>query len=151
MKTYYFAYGSNLDREQMNFRCPENEIVQTVCLPNYELCFPRFSKGYRQCGVASVVEKENSIVWGVLYKLSHTDFKNLDLHENIPHSYLKTAITVYSPCMQNNFLATTYIANHQIGNFKPSREYLDLILNGLKDRQDVPLQYILKLAEFDVL
>jgi gamma-glutamylcyclotransferase (GGCT)/AIG2-like uncharacterized protein YtfP len=151
MKNYYFAYGSNLDKNQMNARCPEHEVVQTVCLPNYELCFPRFSKGNRQCGVASVMENEKSTVWGILYKLSKTDFENLDLHENIPHSYVKTTIKVFSPCMKNSFEAVTYLANPQQGNFKPSREYLDLILNGLKTCEEVPDHYLIRLASIDIL
>ncbi len=33
----YFAYGSNLDLEQMAQRCPDAEIVGPVRLENYEL------------------------------------------------------------------------------------------------------------------
>ena len=35
----YFAYGSNLDLEQMAQRCPDAEIVGPVRLENYELRF----------------------------------------------------------------------------------------------------------------
>ena len=35
----YFAYGSNLDLEQMAQRCPDAETVGPVRLENYELRF----------------------------------------------------------------------------------------------------------------
>lgn len=31
----YFAYGSNMNDEQMEFRCPDAEAVGTVCLEGY--------------------------------------------------------------------------------------------------------------------
>jgi hypothetical protein len=147
MKNYYFAYGSNICQTQMTSRCPEHEIVSTVILPDYELCFPRFSRGDRQCGVASIVEKLNSNVWGVLYKLSNSDFEKLDIHENIPHSYIKTKLTVRSLDLINSFEAITYLANHQVGEFYPSEVYLNLILNGLKLRLDVPVHYVDELSK----
>ena len=47
----YFAYGSNLDLEQMAQRCPDAEIVGPVRLENYELRF-------RGSGFATVAPKE---------------------------------------------------------------------------------------------
>ena len=35
----YFAYGSNMNDEQMEFRCPDAEAVGTVCLEGYRLAF----------------------------------------------------------------------------------------------------------------
>ena len=46
----YFAYGSNLDLEQMAQRCPDAEIVGPVRLENYELRF-------RGSGFATVAPK----------------------------------------------------------------------------------------------
>ena len=47
----YFAYGSNLDLEQMAQRCPDAEIVGPVRLENYELRF-------RGSGFATVAPKK---------------------------------------------------------------------------------------------
>ena len=35
----YFAYGSNLNFEQMAYRCPEATVVGTAKLNGYELAF----------------------------------------------------------------------------------------------------------------
>ena len=32
---YYFAYGSNMNLEQMKYRCPAAEVVENVRLENY--------------------------------------------------------------------------------------------------------------------
>ena len=42
----YFAYGSNLNFEQMAYRCPEATVVGTAKLDGYELAFRR---GYQMC------------------------------------------------------------------------------------------------------
>ena len=39
MKKFYLAYGSNLNVEQMQFRCPDARIVGTAEIPNYQLLF----------------------------------------------------------------------------------------------------------------
>ena len=37
----YFAYGSNINLEQMDYRCPDATVVGPVVLENYELLFRR--------------------------------------------------------------------------------------------------------------
>ena len=59
----YFAYGSNMDQRQMDYRCPAAVMVSTGWLNNY---------GYRieGRGFATVIPEENSRVWGVIWKLT---------------------------------------------------------------------------------
>ncbi len=51
----YFAYGSNLDLEQMAQRCPDAEIVGPVRLENYELRF-------RGSGFATVAPRKKAVL-----------------------------------------------------------------------------------------
>lgn len=44
-ETLYFAYGSNINLEQMEHRCPDAQLVGPVTLQNYELQF----RGQRLC------------------------------------------------------------------------------------------------------
>ena len=37
----YFAYGSNINLDQMAYRCPDAQEVGPVTLENYELLFRR--------------------------------------------------------------------------------------------------------------
>ena len=50
-KRLYIAYGSNINLEQMAFRCPNSKIVGTRMIPGYELEFR---------GVATIVPKKDA-------------------------------------------------------------------------------------------
>ena len=52
----YFAYGSNLNFEQMAYRCPEATAVGTAKLEGYELAFRR--------GYLTILPKEDASVEG---------------------------------------------------------------------------------------
>lgn len=36
----YFAYGSNMDLKQMDFRCPDAQVVENVRLPLHSIFQP---------------------------------------------------------------------------------------------------------------
>ena len=48
---FYFAYGSNMNLDQMGFRCPHARVAGTVCLEDYRLAFCGMSAGN---GVATI-------------------------------------------------------------------------------------------------
>ena len=54
---YYFAYGSNMNLEQMKYRCPAAEVVENVRLENYRLAFRGRAPGN---GVATVLPEKGS-------------------------------------------------------------------------------------------
>ena len=83
----YFAYGSNLDLEQMAQRCPDAEIVGPVRLENYELRF-------RGSGFATVAPKKGSTVHGLVWKITPNCEQSLDRYEGYPRHYIKEAVTV---------------------------------------------------------
>ena len=62
---YYFAYGSNMNLEQMKYRCPAAEVVENVRLENYRLAFRGRAPGN---GVATVLPEKGSYVEGVFGK-----------------------------------------------------------------------------------
>ena len=59
----YFAYGSNMNLDQMAYRCPAAEAVCTAKLEGYELFFA----GRPGNGVASIRPKQGGTVVGVLF------------------------------------------------------------------------------------
>ena len=59
----YFAYGSNMNLNQMAFRCPDAEVVESVRLEGYRLAFRTNGGGN---GVATILPEEGSYVDGVL-------------------------------------------------------------------------------------
>ena len=46
MDTLYFAYGSNINLDQMAFRCPDATVIGPVTLENYELLFRGNGDGF---------------------------------------------------------------------------------------------------------
>ena len=56
---HYFAYGSNMNLNQMAFRCPDAEVVGPVRLEGYCLAFCRNGGGN---GVATILPEEGSYV-----------------------------------------------------------------------------------------
>lgn len=65
----YFAYGSNMDPEQLKTRCPDAELVGIGVLADHALCFPRRSNK-RDCGVSSVAPVVGRETWGVVFRLT---------------------------------------------------------------------------------
>ena len=54
-ETLYFAYGSNINLDQMAYRCPAAQVVGPVVLEGYELLFRGNASGN---GVATIKPKE---------------------------------------------------------------------------------------------
>ena len=64
----YFAYGSNMNLNQMAFRCPDAEVVESVRLEGYGLAFRPNGGGN---GDATIQPEEGSSVDCVLWRLSN--------------------------------------------------------------------------------
>ena len=114
----YFAYGSNMDRAQMQERCRSARFVCTAKLEGHRLVFPRKSS-HRKCGAASVERSDGSDVWGVVYQIDELDIATLDEREgydvNLPadqNSYLRKKTRVLRDGYEEQAIAVwTYEAN----------------------------------------
>ena len=85
-KKEYFAYGSNLNFEQMAYRCPEATAVGTAKLEGYELAFRR--------GYLTILPKEDASVEGLIWSVTDHDESQLDCYEGYPTFYDKETLTV---------------------------------------------------------
>lgn len=83
----YFAYGSNMNLDQMAYRCPEAEVVGPVQLKDYKLAF-------RGAGFATILPCAGCSVEGVLWRVTETDEQQLDCYEGYPRHYDKHRVTV---------------------------------------------------------
>ena len=86
-ETLYFAYGSNIDLEQMARRCPAAQVVGPATLENYELAF-------RGSGVATIVPKKGGVVHGLLWSITPLCEQALDRYEGYPRHYTKELVAV---------------------------------------------------------
>lgn len=90
MKRYYLAYGSNLNMNQMRFRCPTARVVGTAVIKDYELLF----KGREMCSYLTIEPKEGSEVPVAVWSVEESDEKSLDRYEGFPNFYYKKEMQV---------------------------------------------------------
>lgn len=105
MPELYFAYGSNINLDQMACRCPAAEVVGPVILDNYKLLF---RGNYRGTGVATIKPHKGRKVYGLLWKLTPECEKSLDIYEGFPHLYDKQSVTVHDDSGQE-FTVMVYV------------------------------------------
>ena len=91
--TYYFAYGSNMNYNQMIARCPNAQYFGKGFLADYKLAFTRNSKNWNGA-VADILVSPGDIVWGVIYSVSDADIQKLDVCEGHPTIYKRKSETV---------------------------------------------------------
>lgn len=89
MKTiYYFAYGSNMDMEQMRRRCPGAVCIDTAVLHGWKFALD-------EVGYATVVPEAGASVPGLLWTLTDADEAALDTYEGVrSRCYEKVTLSV---------------------------------------------------------
>ena len=126
----YFAYGSNMNLNQMAFRCPDAEVVDTVRLEGYRLAFCMNGGGN---GVATILPEEGSYVDGVLWRISERDERHLDHYEGFPYLYGKEPVVVIDQDgIRHEIMAYTMNSPYKDTPAMPSKAYLEGILNGCR-------------------
>ena len=73
-RKYYIAYGSNLNKEQMRFRCPQAEIIGTSEIKDYELLF----KGSQTGSYLTIERKKGGSVPVAVWATTAADEASLD-------------------------------------------------------------------------
>jgi gamma-glutamylcyclotransferase len=127
----YFAYASNLNKQQMLQRCPEAKPKFTAVLPNYRLIFTGWSRNWKG-GTASIKPFNGSRVTGAVWEISEKDIQHLDRYEDYPTTYDHLNVLVINE-QGTATRAMTYIKHRQSDEAKPSPEYLAVIRQGFKD------------------
>lgn len=125
---YYFAYASNLNQKQMRERCPDSKPLFTAVLPNYKLVFTGWSRQWRG-GVASIISHRGDRVRGAIYEVTEACLQRLDRYEA---GYSRLKVTVFGE-NDEPVEAITYIKTGRLEDAAPSKEYLAVIQQGLRD------------------
>lgn len=87
----YFAYGSNINLDQMAYRCPNATVIGPVTLEGYELTFRGRADG---SGVANIELKQGASVPGLLWTITPDCERALDRYEGAPRLYIQKDVTV---------------------------------------------------------
>lgn len=126
-KQLYIAYGSNLNREQMEHRCPTAKPIAKSCLPGFKLVFQGFAFGAH----ANVIPAEGSEVPVVVWEIGPKDELFLDRYEGVAGGYYTKE---YMQVDVNGEMkeALIYIMSPH-GYGIPGDTYLNVIAEGYKD------------------
>jgi len=125
----YFAYGSNMSKEQMNNRCPNHKYFGHGTL-----------KGFRwiitERGYANIIKSEADEVHGVVYKINEEDEASLDKSEGVlKGSYRKETLRI--EIEKTNYPCLVYIDPIEAEG-SPKEEYVSRINRGVSDAKLYP-------------
>lgn len=115
------AYGSNLNLEQMAYRCPTAKVVSAETLYDYQLEFRR---------VATIVKRKGSCVPVGIWEIDDECEKSLDRYEGYPTLYRKEYIKMMVKGEEKEVMV--YIMNRGFLQM-PSDSYLFTIWQGYQD------------------
>jgi gamma-glutamylcyclotransferase (GGCT)/AIG2-like uncharacterized protein YtfP len=149
----YFAYGSNLDPDQMRQRCPGHRVAGLAALQDHRLGFPLYSGDWGG-GVAGLSHAHGGKVWGMVYELTEADLAALDAYEgwkgvgNQHNVYDRETVTVDlvrpdDGSVPRRVRAYTYFPR-TFNPSPPSRRYLETVLRGARHHR-LPEDYVERL------
>lgn len=127
-KVLYFAYGSNMSTAQINWRLNNPKNVGTHVLKGWKLAFNAESP-FGCHNFANIVKgSPDDFVEGVLYDITHAEFKTLDCYEGLYERYYfdidaDTLGCVYI-CTDKKNIDTYY---------NPEEYYIDKCITGAKE------------------
>ena len=129
----YIAYGSNLNKEQMAYRCPTAKPIGKGLLHGYRLVF----QGQPYGAHANIIPEDGQMVPIVVWEIGPRDEAMLDRYEGVAGGYYTKEymeITVGGETKE----ALVYIMTpHDYGI--PGDQYLEIIAKGYEDF-DLPIR-----------
>lgn len=126
---YYFAYGFNLSRRQMEACVPGSKAVFAATLLNHRVIFAGDSRQWHGA-VVSLRRVQGQRVEGAVYDLTPVQLNKLDAIEG--RLYRRLPVKVVDG--KGAFLeAVTHAQDPLAPEGKPSREYLLVIQEGRRD------------------
>jgi hypothetical protein len=128
----YFAYGSNMNLDQMRALCSKPVFVGVARLADHRLAFYGYSRTW-DGGLETVVPAPGHEVWGVLFALGNTDWERLDSSQDARMDgsgmYFHSPVTV-TDLESREHSARLYKKDAQGEPRNPSQEYLEHIVRG---------------------
>jgi len=139
----YFAYGSNMSSKRLIKRIASAKPLIEASVENYNLKFNKISKD--GTGKANLI-KADGVVIGVIFEMNQDDIIKLD---NIEKGYSRVLVNVQG-VDGKSYEAVTYISDQINDTLKPSKEYLQYIIDGASEHQ-LPEYYSKYLQSTEVI
>jgi len=154
----YFAYGSNLDREDLAKACVKKGIPtprmldeRRASLPGWALRFDFFS-ATRMSGTANIVwtGQEGDRVHGAVYEVSDVELKIIDWKEGVPRSYARQDVEVVLADGKRVPGVVTHVVvkgREMNQHVPPSKDYMMHLVKNAR-RLGFPAEYVKRLEGF---
>lgn len=122
-RTYYLAYGSNLNVNQMLRRCPDAVKIGASVIEDWKLTFRR--------GFLTIEPADGASVPVGVWAVSESDAASLDVYEGYPRFYVKRnfCLTVNGKSIR----AMAYVMSDGYPVSMPSRTYCAVCAEGYAD------------------
>lgn len=137
----YFAYGSNMRRDQMARRCPGAQLAGHALVRRY-----RFAINIR--GYATILPHPTARVHGVLWHLMPRHEQALDRYESVDRNHYRKAWIAVELPDATRVQALVYIATDPTPG-PPRPRYLTGILKAAR-AHGLPVPYIEELAQWEL-
>ena len=139
----YVSYGSNMNVEQMKWRCPNTVIVGNGRAYGWKLVF-----NYH----ADIIPSDNPddyvpvVVWNVKRK---KDLLSLDRYEGYPSYYVKEDIDVVMDSGEKITAMVYVMEKSRKGIFPPTKGYFDTIVEGYIEN-DISLEKLIEAVKYAI-
>ena len=130
---FYFAYGSNLSREQMRVRCPEQRVIGNGVLRGYRWIIS--ARGY-----ANIVSSPRDLVLGTIYELSPADELSLDRYEGVAEGAYRKEMVMVEAADGRSRSCLVYL-DPAVAEGTPWDEYEERLAKGIADAR-LPAGYV---------
>lgn len=121
----YVAYGSNMNLEQMSYRCPKSRIIGNGIIKGWKLIFNIH---------ADIIEgDEYDEVPVVCWEIDKSEWKNLDRYEGYPSYYVKRVVNVELTDGKEEKCIVYVMSKKCKGICPPFTNYFNVCLQGYID------------------
>ena len=121
----YVAYGSNMNIQQMAYRCPSSKVICNGKLHGWKLVFNVH---------ADVIKgKKNEFVPVVVWDIAEEDWYMLDMYEGYPSYYVKETVDVILDNGKSEKAIVYVMADNRKGVCPPVSSYFNCIFKGYID------------------
>lgn len=139
----YVSYGSNMNINDMKFRCPGAKMLGTSKLENHSL---EFLGGDNEWSYATIKAKIGENVPIVIWEIDDMEEAGLDYYEGFPHLYSKENVSFEIDGQVKQGLIYVMLPNFQ-DYCLPSSRYCNCLIEAYK-QHDFDLNYLYQ--KFDV-
>lgn len=139
----YFAYGSNMDQEQMEKRCSGAKRIGKGILRGYKFALD-------EVGFATVTPQDGSIVEGVLWKISPANRDSLDIYEGVNSNCYRQSWLPVEDDNGETTHALIYISERPENSGNRRKGYLERVITAAKE-QGLSEQYIKTIEKWTLI